>query len=129
MDEAFANVALQGFEGMRRSGPAWRYSIRSSRRPQFRPCSSLFGFNRMIYTTNTNSAYASEEDPEYIHDQCDAAEHISCHGLEPAAQGALAAELYGVACERLAADPEHSNACEQGAQRDDIDGDGIHPRA
>ena len=35
MDEYF-NAALHGFEGMRRSGPAWRYSIRSSQRPQFR---------------------------------------------------------------------------------------------
>ena len=29
MDRYF-NVALHGFEGMRRSGPAWRYSIRFS---------------------------------------------------------------------------------------------------
>ena len=53
----------------------------------------------------------------------------SCHGLEPAPQCAPAPQLNGVAGERLAADPEHGDACEQRAQRDDIDGDGIHPRA
>ena len=47
MDEYF-NAALHGFEGMRRSGPAWRYSIRFSQRPQFRPASfSAFQQNNL----------------------------------------------------------------------------------
>ena len=51
MDEYF-NAALHGFEGMRRSGPAWRYSIRFSQRPQFRFLFSVY--YRVTYTANTN---------------------------------------------------------------------------
>ena len=82
-----------------------------------------------VCSINTNLTNTSKEDPEYIHHQRHTAEYILCHGFEPASQCAPASQLYGIAGKCLSAYPEHGDACKQRAERNDIDGDGIHPRA
>ena len=74
-------------------------------------------------------SYAPIKNPQYRDQQRYTAEYLFCHGLKPASERPYAPELDGVSGEGIAADPEHCDTCKEGAERDDVDGYGIHPGA